>query len=67
MHVGGNTAVVSKLKLIENSSVTLYCNSTALPNSISYEWYLNDALLRGMSGFVYYLVSSWWFNDLNNF
>ena len=30
------------LAVVENSSIVLYCNSTAIPSAINYEWYLND-------------------------
>jgi hypothetical protein len=36
----------SRIELIENSSVTLYCNATAHPNILTYEWTLDDAVLR---------------------
>jgi hypothetical protein len=31
--------------VIEESSIILYCNSTAVPSVANYDWYLNDQLI----------------------
>ena len=43
--MAGRPWIKNKLTLIENSSIGLFCNATALPNSISYKWFFNDKQL----------------------
>jgi hypothetical protein len=40
--LGGYPLVNKKLSIIENSSLTLFCNASAQPGVTAYEWYLND-------------------------
>lgn len=44
LHFVGNPSI-NRLSVIENTSVSLFCNATGLPNSIKYEWFFNDIRL----------------------
>ncbi len=45
LHLEDKPTVKNKLSIIENTSITLFCNSTAMPNVITYEWYFNEQRL----------------------
>jgi len=47
VHLIGQPSIINKLTLVENSTISLYCNATARPHAINFEWYFNDVLLKG--------------------
>ena len=47
VHLIGQSSIINKLTLVENSTISLYCNATARPHAINFEWYFNDVLLKG--------------------
>ncbi|CAF0713218.1 unnamed protein product [Brachionus calyciflorus] len=46
VHLMNNSSVANSLRLIENSTVIIYCNSTAVPSVQAYQWYFNDQILK---------------------
>lgn len=43
---GAPQSPLVKLSVLENSTIELYCNATASPSLLSYEWFVNDFPLR---------------------
>ena len=47
LHLEGNPLLHSQMRVIENSSLVLFCNATAYPEVASYEWYFGNQLIKG--------------------
>lgn len=45
LHLAAHPLIVSELSVIEDTSVELFCNASALPNILSYQWFFNDIRL----------------------
>ncbi len=45
LHLSGSPMINKQLALLEDTSVELFCNATALPNVISYQWFFNEIRL----------------------
>jgi len=45
LHLAANPQVDKQLAVLEDTSVELFCNATALPNVISYQWFFNEIRL----------------------
>lgn len=45
LHLVEKPQIKNDLKIIENTSVSLFCNATGLPNNLKYQWFFNDIRL----------------------
>lgn len=43
---GASQSPLVKLSVLENSTIELFCNASASPSLVSYEWFVNDYPLR---------------------